>query len=340
MANWHVRAVMERRKEYESEEYTKDYDIVMAIAVHIGEDDSPAVMSIAAIARYAGCHYNTVDKRTKVLAAEGKLAIGPGHGKMLAYNLPFESKRALSDERPPAPAAEQDETKSLREEVRQLREVVAELSESVKHLHTAITTSSHSHHTDVTSHQSDYVKKVEKKKRSKESPLPPLNGTAIDRRIKAILDVCGLQADIPQHRREAENAAVQLDSYNAAHIYARYGRGDTPDWNWFRDDWRGQKGQLPTPKQVVQYISQTRPEPVSEPAANGNGTNGHTPNPGESAWTAVMEQLRAGRWTLPRDGPETQALNRAGGWAALRNTQERELDFFKRRFLDAYQATH
>lgn len=184
MANWHVRAVMERRKEYESEEYTKDYDIVMAIAVHIGEDDSPAVMSIAAIARYAGCHYNTVDKRTKVLAAEGKLAIGPGHGKMLAYNLPFESKRALSDERPPAPAAEQDETKSLREEVRQLREVVAELSESVKHLHTAITTSSHSHHTDVTSHQSDYVKKVEKKKRSKESPLPPLNGTAIDRRIK------------------------------------------------------------------------------------------------------------------------------------------------------------
>lgn len=340
MANWHVRALMERRKEYESAEHTKDYDIAMAVAIHIGEDDSPAVMSIATIARLAGCHYNTADKRTKAMAAAGQLVVKQGNGKLLAYNLPFAAERAPADEHPPAPPESQDEMKALRQEIAALREVVSDLADSVKYLHTVVTSSSHSHHTDFTPYQSDYVKEVEKKRRRKETPLAPLTNTAIDQRIKAILDVCGLQADIPQHRREAENAAVQLDSYNAAHIYARYGRGDTPDWNWFRDDWRGQKGQLPTPKQVVQYISQTRPEPVSEPAANGNGTNGHAPNPGESAWTAVMEQLRAGRWTLPRDGPETQALNRAGGWAALRNTQERELDFFKRRFLDAYQAAH
>lgn len=119
-----------------------------------------------------------------------------------------------------------------------------------------------------------------------------------------------------------------------------YGPADVKgfrDW-WQENGWYTNNGR-PSLAHLVDHFKDFKDNICLKPGKSPT-TNGHAPNPAEAAWTTVLGQLRSGRWTLPRDGPETQALNRAGGWSALRNTQERELDFFKRRFLDAYQAAH
>lgn len=97
------------------------------------------------------------------------------------------------------------------------------------------------------------------------SKHPP---SAADERVRAILDVCGLSADVPKHFRAAENAAAQLAAYSPEFIRARYTRTDSPNgvFYWYRDDWRGQKGQQPTPDNVVETISKER---VAVPAKNG-----------------------------------------------------------------------
>lgn len=103
----------------------------------------------------------------------------------------------------------------------------------------------------------------------KESPFPfrPLpeiltKPTPAQQRVDAILEVCGLSADIPAHVSQAENAAAQIKDISAGYIRERYASGQSPSgrWGWYADDWRGQKGNMPTPKQVVETISLKRVE--------------------------------------------------------------------------------
>ena len=81
-----------------------------------------------------------------------------------------------------------------------------------------------------------------------------------DERVAMLIRVCGLDLTVPAHVTQAQNAAAQLSSYMAETIGARYlpsgaaGEG----WNWYRDDWRGRGGDMPTTKQVVETISLER----------------------------------------------------------------------------------
>lgn len=90
-----------------------------------------------------------------------------------------------------------------------------------------------------------------------QSKHPP---QAAQRRVNAILAVCGLSADIPAHLAKAETAAMQLSAIPPEEITRRYAHTDTPNgsWYWYRDDWRGKQGQQPTPEQVIATIGLKR----------------------------------------------------------------------------------
>ena len=47
----------------------------------------------------------------------------------------------------------------------------------------------------------------------------------------------------------------------------------SPGGWWYTHDWRGQKGEMPTPEQIVETIGRLAHTPVA------NGQNGHTPTP-------------------------------------------------------------
>lgn len=95
-----------------------------------------------------------------------------------------------------------------------------------------------------------------------------------------MIEVCGLSADVPDHVRLAESAAAKLSSYDPERIYRRFGLTDTPngEWYWYRDDWRGRQGDMPTPAQVVETIAKKRVT---------------TANPRASPEDDTMERLQA-----------------------------------------------
>lgn len=98
-----------------------------------------------------------------------------------------------------------------------------------------------------------------------------------DARLLAIAEVC--ERDSTIHREDLDQPTAQLSGFEAAYILARYGRNPPPDyqgWQWYRDDFRGQKGQSPEPRQVVATINKSRPVVAS------NGSN---------EWTAVLDEL-------------------------------------------------
>lgn len=112
-------------------------------------------------------------------------------------------------------------------------------------------------------------KKEEKKIESAPTPFPfrqspkpdlPEHRGPADKRVDAIMAVCGYDASIDRHLRLAESAAAQLASYSAGVIFDRYRlvSGPPEGWYWYRDDWRGRKGQRPTPDGILETISLER----------------------------------------------------------------------------------
>lgn len=301
MSSRHVRWVLANRLRYADQ---IDRDIMVAIATHIGYDDKPARVGMAAIAEYAGVHFNTVDKRTKAMAERGDLIIGRA-GRYCTYALPTDAddQTRTGDEPPPGhqsedPTGLQEQIDELRAEVSSLRLDMKELKAmftSLSHdVHTSLTRRSHDNHMSFTPAQRADVNKGEEEEEGGEggkeggSPSPPYpNGSPFgfrsspvkpalkspaDKRVEAIAEVCGLDLSIPSHLRQCENAAAQLGRYDAEYIRGRYGsldRGAVPaGWHWYTDDWRGQKGEQPTPKQVVSTIGRQRQEVPPSPRAS------------------------------------------------------------------------
>lgn len=91
-----------------------------------------------------------------------------------------------------------------------------------------------------------------------------------DDRLLAIAEVCGLRENIPKHREWCEQAASQVHTFSGDYIRARYGPEPPPGggWHWYSDDWRGQRGDMPSPPQVVETIAK-RKTAVRRKEANG-----------------------------------------------------------------------
>jgi hypothetical protein len=94
---------------------------------------------------------------------------------------------------------------------------------------------------------------------SPKEDFPELQGPA-DKRLDAIMSVCGFDRTIERQLSKAGYAAAQLRSYSAGAIVDRYRLVNTPPegWYWYRDDWRGRKGQRPTPDGILETISLER----------------------------------------------------------------------------------
>lgn len=128
-------------------------------------------------------------------------------------------------------------------------------------------------------------RKKEERKGDPPTPTPPVDSIpfkpspnkskhppgAAQERINVILDVCGLDGDIPAHRHKADEAAAQLAKYAPDYIRRRYEYTEHPNgtWQWYRDDWRGRKRQKPTTADVVDTISMELAPELSTPAGNG-----------------------------------------------------------------------
>src|SRR5690606_5573512 len=89
--------------------------------------------------------------------------------------------------------------------------------------------------------------------------------------VKAIAEVCGLDLGIPRHRNRCENAAAQLAAYTAEYIRERYA---SPGGYWRSTDFRGRRGDRPTPEWVIDTIALTQ----NEPSVNGHAPPGDLPN--------------------------------------------------------------
>jgi hypothetical protein len=143
--------------------------------------------------------------------------------------------------------------------------------------------------------------KEKEKKVESESPFPfrpspktdlPEHRGPADKRVDAIMSVCGYDPTIDRHLRNAESAAAQLRSYSAGAIVDRYRLVDTPPetWYWYRDDWRGRKGQRPTPDGILETISLARlPENAVPASANGRASPGAHPAPAVPVLVEIEE---------------------------------------------------
>ena len=76
--------------------------------------------------------------------------------------------------------------------------------------------------------------------------------TAADLRAQAIAQVCGLRLSVPRHRERCYNAAAQLNEFTPEYIIERY---SSETGHWRMNDWRGRKGNMPTPEQCVDEIT-------------------------------------------------------------------------------------
>lgn len=76
--------------------------------------------------------------------------------------------------------------------------------------------------------------------------------TAADLRAQAIAFVCGLRLSVPRHRERCYNAAAQLNEFTPEYIIERY---SSETGHWRMNDWRGRKGNMPTPEQCVDEIT-------------------------------------------------------------------------------------
>lgn len=286
MALIHVRAVQERTKLTDPIARS----IIQVIATDIGFDGSPAFTSYRRIAERAGCHYNTVADRVQALMDSGDLVV-TREGKRNYYQLPYEVAGTDSG----CHTNTGDNSRGIvthyvtREELsQQLSHMARELSQQLSH---ELAQLSHGLSQIVTPMG---VTEEEEKEEVRVFPPPPPtpvnNGfrpnpvtsavePASTRRIRAILSVCQLDADVPAHQRKAENAAAQLARYEAAQIVQRYSRPQGGNgvgngvgnggWNWYVDDFRGQRGDLPTPGWIVDTISLGVSRPVTNQARTG-----------------------------------------------------------------------
>lgn len=168
MASCHARAVMLRRKEYRDE---TNYNVALAIATHMGSDGRPATVSLATIAEYAHCHYNTADKRTKEMWGNGQVIMGKC-GRYLAYSVPYDG----DDGEPEGDGTNAGEVGELRQEVSELKNQLTQLAAAVAalshDLHTIVTRPSHDLHTTFTSTDEDNVSKEGKKESIEEDSIP------------------------------------------------------------------------------------------------------------------------------------------------------------------------
>lgn len=83
----------------------------------------------------------------------------------------------------------------------------------------------------------------------------PPETRAIGEMANALTDVTGVSARLNWQRVGGLAEDLYQAGYTAAQILAAYGRQPTAGWHWYTNDWRGRKGDRPTPENVRETIA-------------------------------------------------------------------------------------
>jgi phage replication O-like protein O len=129
--------------------------------------------------------------------------------------------------------------------------------------------------------QSSPIKEIKRKGKERErkggSPPPPLapDRLALAEMVNALGEVSGMSPTMNFAALSAAAEDLLSCEYTAAQVAEYYGRESLDGrWNWYAQDWRGRRNDLPTPKQIKETI---RGAIDWQPARASPGTNGHDP---------------------------------------------------------------
>lgn len=267
MAAQHARTVQLRRREFGDE---INQQLALTIALHMGNDGSPAKLAILTLAEYAPCHYNTADRRTKEMAARGLIKIQKS-GKLFLYSIAGDFEDGFTGPIEPPAVDYGDEIELINGRLDRLERQVENLVTMVSELHTIVTSSSHELHTNFTPTSHDVhtmftppvyrnVNKEEKKRRREEggippSPLPP-EMKNLTEMVNALVTVTGMSGHRFWHELSGEAAELLKVGYTPEQIVDHYGRGNpNGHWSWYEHDWRGRRSDFPKPKEIWETIS-------------------------------------------------------------------------------------
>jgi len=113
--------------------------------------------------------------------------------------------------------------------------------------------------------------------------------TSQQQMFQAILDVTGWTVPAVASGRIGKLAAALLKSGGSADDMRRYfGTVDTGEWWYWRDDWRGQRGQAPNEPAIREnWLAWQRPVAVQIPVGTAQGRH-----PSRFGMVAAVEKLR------------------------------------------------
>lgn len=291
-------------------------NVLMAIArfVQPGPDGwQEGWVSLREMARLARCDKDTAAAKVHHLETIGEIKTrkeGAGRGTKVWFTLLLplperDNNQTLSQ--PEGDNNQGDNNQTLSQQVKLLSQQIETLSQQVKLLSQLLSQNvpmapeveENNTLTPIQEHQEHLEENPPTPLPAPAFPFKPARKnkdiTPADARVAAIIRVCGLDVTIPDHVRQAQNAAAQLANYTSEVIQARYTNlnGATGEgWNWYRDDWRGQRGNMPRPSQVVETISQERVTVAPENRQNGNGPADSRPNISKAAASYAEKRRR------------------------------------------------
>jgi hypothetical protein len=129
--------------------------------------------------------------------------------------------------------------------------------------------------------------------------------------VNALGDATGMSPKMNWPALSAVAGDLLSCEYTAGQVAAYYGREATNGrWNWYLQDWRGRRNDLPTPKQIKETIRGAIDWQPDRASPGGNG-NGHDPpsRPETSRERArrIFEEIS--------DGSEISNRNEQDEWA-------------------------
>lgn len=319
MAAWHGRAVMAQREKYKDE---ISYNLALSVALHMGNDNSPATVSIKTLGAEAHCHYNTADKRTKELEVDGLLII-ERDGKFLSYRIPgeFENESYIATTPPVVDHSDDIERTNTRldaleEKVDRLCEVVERL---LHDLHTIVTRPSHDLHTTVTHSVYENVNKVveeveEEIYNARATEIPPYElpdpytpfPEIAERRMEMVSALSGVVKDVASvgvSEAKFEQAADELIK-----------RGITIEQVKAFKDWWAANGYYPGKPALKSLLQEIENSINGVTRVTGENSNDYFP-----LWSQVKAEMSKNgrRSTRQWNGQIAPVLKKSGGYLRL-----------------------
>lgn len=211
--------------------------VLLAYADHADHEGGSIYPAIETIAKKTGYDARSVQRITTNLESAGYLVLEPGHdrqggpGKSTRWRIPIKGDKI-------APIPKGDKTNKQR--------VTKRTQRVTKNAVKGDTVSP-----DPSSTVCD--PSLDPSEENTANAVPPKSPTPQQAMVEALSFVTGF--DIKLHGARLGKSASKLvkAGYDSQYIWVHYCDSYQDCW-WYANDWRGQKGEMPTPEQVVETI--------------------------------------------------------------------------------------